>query len=184
MHHIYTTKAFVVSSAPYGEAGKLIFLFTEDFGMIAALAQGVRLNQSKLRYHLQNFNFAQVSIVRGKEVWRITGALELDHKKVERVHLKILKLLRRLLQGEEKNQRLFQIIESLYKTDIKENDDESLECLIVLRILYELGYVQATDKISDLIQDNSINQKHILYIDENKKEIIKIINNALSESQL
>src|SRR6185369_11774060 len=103
MYHIYTTPAFVVYSTSHGESGKFLLLFTKDFGMIGATAQGLRLNQSKLRYHLQDSNFSNISIVRGKEIWRVTGATHALDKKVERdnlVYLKILKLLRRLVQGE------------------------------------------------------------------------------------
>jgi recombinational DNA repair protein (RecF pathway) len=53
VHHIYTNPAFIVHSSPYGEAGKFLLLFTKDFGMIGAVAQGIRLTQSKLRYHIQ-----------------------------------------------------------------------------------------------------------------------------------
>ena len=110
MHHIYTTPAFVIHSSPHGESGKFLLLFTRDFGMIGATAQGIRLGTSKLRYHIQDFDFSSISIVRGKEVWRITGAHELEHTKNTIVHLKILKFLKRLLHGEEKNEKLFEII--------------------------------------------------------------------------
>ena len=79
MHHIYTTEAFVIHSAPQGEAGKFLLLFTKDFGMIGVMAQGIRLIKSKLRHHVQDYSYCMVSIVRGKEVWRLTGASEIKN---------------------------------------------------------------------------------------------------------
>jgi DNA repair protein RecO len=171
MHHIYTTPAFIVHSAPHGEAGKFLLLFTKDFGMIGAVAQGIRLSQSKLRYHVQDFSFCMVSIVRGKEVWRLTGAHEIEkEKKVGILHIKILKLLKRLLQGEEKNENLFGIVKKLYESEII--DEEMMECVYILKILNSLGYVPDGDL--QLIDSAK----------ENKSKIIKVINSALKESQL
>ena len=184
MHHVYTTPAFVIHSAPQGEAGKFLLLFTKDFGMIGATAQGVRLVQSKLRYHLQDFSFSNVSVVRGKEVWRITGAYELDHKKETEVHLKVLKLLKRLLHGEEKNEKLFEIIESLYRTDIEKEKNEIVECLTVLRILNSLGYISETDEIKIYLAGTSLDHELLESAAKIKVNLVKSINAALAETQL
>jgi recombinational DNA repair protein (RecF pathway) len=173
MHHIYTTPAFIVHSAPHGEAGKFLLLFTKDFGMIGAVAQGIRLSQSKLRYHIQDYSLCMVSVVRGKEVWRLTGAHEIEHnKKTGILHIKIFKLLRRLLQGEEKNEKLFEIVRELHMSETLDTDHEIQECVTILKILNSLGYVPDGDL--QLI-DNA---------EENKSKIIKVINSALKESQL
>ena len=73
MNHIYTTKAIIVKSAPVGEANKLYFLLTHDLGFIKASAQGVRLSKSKLKGHLEEFSLILLSVVKGKEIWRITS---------------------------------------------------------------------------------------------------------------
>lgn len=185
MHHIYTTPAFIVSSTPYGEAGKFLFLFTKDFGMIGTVAQGVRLLKSKLKYHIQDYSLSKVSIVRGKEVWRLTGASEVeDTIKPNTLHIKILKLLKRLLPGEEKNTELFEIIESVYKTDINDFDIIIVEYLTVLRILFVLGYIKQTEEINRYLNNNLINQVLINDLSMNKNIIIGLINKGLHESQL
>lgn len=184
MHHIYTTPAFVVHSSPHGEAGKFLLLFTRDFGMIGATAQGIRLAQSKLRYHTQDASFSNISVVRGKEMWRVTGAHELPHAIRGPIHLKILKLLKRLLHGEDKNEKLFNIIEELYNTEIKEEDYEIVECLTVLRILDTLGYVRSTSNIGVLLGGVSIDNDSISIAKENKSNIVTVINSALKLSNL
>ncbi len=184
MHHIYTTPAFVIHSSPHGESGKFILLFTRDFGMIGATAQGIRLGVSKLRYHIQDFNFSNISIVRGKEVWRITGAHELEHKKNTIVHLKILKLLKILLHGEEKNEKLFEIIEEIYKTDIEEEYLQYMEYLTVLRIVHNLGYIKEDNENSFFLANFSLDRRVLEAVKNNKSQIIKSINIALKESHL
>lgn len=184
MHHIYTTPGFIIHSTPHGEAGKFLLIFTKDFGMIGATAQGIRLAQSKLRYHIQDFSFSTVSVVRGKEMWRITGAHESENRvKPARVHLKILKLLRRLLHGEEKNEKLFEIIEELYKTEIKEEDADAVECLTVLRVLNSLGYISTKD-FGEFFDTHLITSDLIAQIKIKKPTLIQVINSALNETQL
>jgi DNA repair protein RecO len=187
VHHIYTNPAFIVHSSPYGEAGKFLLLFTKDFGMIGAVAQGIRLTQSKLRYHIQDFNLSMVSIVRGKEVWRLTGAHEIESEnedELSQLQIKILKLLKRLLHGEEKNEKLFEIVEELYKNKIKKDEEDLVECLIVLRVLNTLGYIKNTEELSIFLENKYITAELIELIKQKKMAIIDVINSALKESQL
>lgn len=169
---------------PHGEAGKFLLLFTQDFGMIGATAQGIRLQQSKLRFHVQDGDYSNISVVRGKEVWRLTGAHDLEHVKVDYLHLKILKLLRRLLHGEEKNENLFEIVEELYKDNVSEADLDSVECLTVLRILNCLGYIRSNIEIGSFLNNNQINTDLLVSFAKIKPKVINMINDALKESQL
>jgi recombinational DNA repair protein (RecF pathway) len=184
MHHVYTTKAFVIHSSPHGESGKFLLLFTKDFGMIGATAQGIRLIQSKLRYHIQDSSYSSVSVVRGKEVWRLTGAQELSGKKSNLLYLRVLKVLRRLIPGEDKNENIFSIIEELYSTDIVEGDYDTVEGITVLRILYYLGYIRDSEDVSVFLGGNSINSDLISTFNERKTRLIKIINESLKQTQL
>jgi len=184
MHHLYTTPSFIIYSSPYGESGKFLLLFTKDFGMIGATAQGIRLIQSKLRYHTQDYSFSNISIVRGKDIWRITGAEAHDSIKPSSLHIKILKLLKRLLHGEEKNEKLFDIVELLYTFSIDEKDFDIVEYLTVLRILYTLGYIRNTEKLEGFLVDCQISDEILEKVKSSKSHIIQIINSALKESQL
>ena len=74
MHHKYSTEAFILKSLHHKDADKVYVLFTENFGLIRASAQGVRLLKSKLRYHLSDFSCINISLVRGRDYWRIVGA--------------------------------------------------------------------------------------------------------------
>ncbi len=125
MHSIHTTRGFIVGSRPYADAGRVLTIFTRDFGLIYATAQGIRLEKSKLRYYTQEYSFGAYSLVRGKEFWRLTSAngesqdlrftihdLRSEHKElIARIAL----LLRRLLQGEEPHPELFDIVFECWK---------------------------------------------------------------------
>src|SRR3989338_4347951 len=74
MNPIHTTPGFIIASRPYGETGKILSIFTRDIGLVGAVAQGIRLEKSKLRYHTQDYSFGTFSFVRGRELWRLTDA--------------------------------------------------------------------------------------------------------------
>lgn len=187
-HHIYTTPGFIVHSSPQGEAGKYFLIFTRDLGMIGATAQGVRFSKSKLRYYTQDFAHSLFSVVKGKEVWRVTGAKELEEGQIreenKKLYVRILSLLRRLLPGEEKNEHLFQILENFYTyashNVLEKEKMESLEYLTVFRILNSLGYVHA----KEVFDGSDINEELLAAVKSQKETIIKEINNGLKESQL
>lgn len=72
-HLIYSTEALVLKAEDRGEGSRLFWLFTEHFGLVVAHAQGVRQAHSKLKHELQLYNLIRVSLVRGREWWRVVN---------------------------------------------------------------------------------------------------------------
>ena len=112
MYAITTTPGFVIDSRPYGDAGKIVSIFTRDLGLIMVTAQGIRLEKSKLRYFTQDFSWGVYSLVRGKEFWKLTSAAELSlqanlPQDYNALLARLAFLIRRLLQGEESHAELF-----------------------------------------------------------------------------
>ena len=191
MHHIYTTPAIIVKSSALGEANKIYFLLTEDLGFIRATAQGVRFSKSKLKGHLRDFSLINVSLVKGKEFWRITNAetesrlsLKDDLGKIS-VIKNIFSLILRLVHGEEKNENLFYAVRNLHDF-LFSNDEKHLknaEAITVLRVLHHLGYLRKnaeTEKFLDLQLSPDI----LELFEGVKKGAIKEINEALKETHL
>lgn len=194
MHHIYTTKAIIIKAFPIGEANKYYFLLTQDLGFIKASAQGVRLDKSKLKGHLQEFCLVKISLVKGKEVWRITGVETIESGNFlndinKLIAIKnIFALLLRLLHGEEKNEALFSSVESFYsfllKNKLSLNNVKNLETITALRILYHLGYFKKSFELFDYVKNNELSIELLDLFDLNKKTAILDINNALNETHL
>jgi DNA repair protein RecO (recombination protein O) len=194
MHHIYTTKAIIIKSVPIGEANKYYFLLTEDLGFVRASAQGVRLDKSKLKGHLQDFCFVKISLVKGKDIWRITSVETIERGNFlndinKLIAIKnVFNLLLRLLHGEEKNEPLFHSIESFYnfllKNKLSQDNVKNLETITVLRVLYNLGYFKKTFDLSDFVKDNELSIDILNSFDNKKKLAILDINNALNETHL
>jgi len=184
-HHIYHTEGIVLSGYNTGEANKYVAVFTRELGLVRATVQSIRKSTSKLRYSLQNYSFAKVDFVRGRDVWRITNAIPLtlfdnvlkDSTKVKLV-ARIVMLIERLCHGEEQNVILFDEVLSGFKKleKIEMNNEELLdfETMLVAKILFHLGYWKGEKGIENIVNDVLIN----------RKEIICKINEALKESHL
>ncbi|MEX0651934.1 MAG: DNA repair protein RecO [Candidatus Paceibacterota bacterium] len=196
-HHRYQTKALILGATPLGEANQFVDMFTEDLGRIKAVAQSVREERSKLRFSLQDFSLSEVSLVRGKEVWRLVGAQseqnfhhELRGKVMERdVSIRLLSLLKRLLNGEEENKELFSVVMDALSFICSHtgNDEEVLknfECLVVLRILYNLGYLAKDEHNAYALEYTQISYDVINHIAPIRSDLVKHINISLQESQL
>lgn len=194
MHNIYTTKAIIIKSISIGEANKLYFLFTEDFGLIKATAQGIRLVKSKLKGHLQDFYLSKVSFVKGKELWRITSSEVIfqnnfikDKNKIYIIK-NIFYILLRLIHGEEKSQNLYDCIEKLYlfllNNNITDENTRNIESIIVLRILNNLGYLKKTELFSDFCNNNEIDFEILKNFSQIRAKAILEINSTLKETHL
>jgi DNA repair protein RecO len=200
-HRIYTTPGFVIGSRPNGEGGKILFIFTAELGQVMALAQGIRLSKSKLRYHAQDYSLANFSLVRGKDFWRVVGAEAIINEETPAqvskststatyaLRVRMLSILSRLLQGEEKNEALFDAVNAAYEfldSSEAKNSTELAEPVIMLRILHHLGYVRVIADLGPFLADNSFSPELFEVMKQSgmKMKAIKEINTALQESHL
>ena len=143
----------------FGEAERVYNIYTEKFGMISAVAQGVRLLKSKLRYNLDLFSYGNFSLVAGKEIWRITDADEIKKISDSNSPLfpRIAGLLLRMIKGEEKNNFIWHKTKEFFLSSGSEVE-------IVAEILHNLGYMAG--------------------IPNGQREKIRAINKAIKESML
>lgn len=191
MYNIYTTESFILRSVNFGEANKYFFIFTKDFGLLKASAQGVRHLKSKLRYSLEDFSFGQISLVRGREVWRITSAerkLDLKEPKKLLILSQIFSLLLRLLHGEEKNCSLFASLKEgmtfLQKSKLTNETLANFECIMALRILSALGYLGKLGDFDQFITSPYFTSELLATMSILKSKAILEINKSLRETHL
>lgn len=204
MYQIYQTEGLILKSVDFGEANKYLFVFTKEFGLIKVAAQGLRNVKSKLRYGLQEFSIAQLSMVQGRSLWRMTNTscdknlcFSLDKERQKLIVVKhILDLLMQLLSGEEKNEELYlalrKAISFLEENNFNRKEIKSFENIIVVRILYCLGYFDKKKKMNNGIQYSfflNLDEWNKNLLDKMQEDIIKRqvifdINTSLQSSQL
>jgi len=192
MHHIYHTEGIILSSQNFGEAGKYYSIFTRDLGMVFASAQGIRKMSSKLRFILQDFSYAKIDLVKGKDFWIITSASKtnklenLQKPEFLKVFASISKLLKRLLAGEDVNEALFaDLINGLLVLEKAGTKEEmhNVEAVIVLRILHNLGYIGGDEMLKDLIVSPFAGDL-VFKVSQNRTKVLNQINKALKETHL
>lgn len=149
MRHKYETRGIVLSRSPLGEANAFVTLLTPDLGLVRVRAQGIRKPGAKLAAALATFAESSLVLVRGREGWRLAGAV-LEENWFRRLHnaparqraSRISGLLLRLVVGEANDPALFPVfigfLESL--SELPENMHEAAEILAALRILAALGF--------------------------------------------
>ncbi len=194
MHHIHHTHGFIISSRNTGEANKMLTIYTKEMGLVRVAAQGIRLAKSKLRFSLQEYSYLKVDLVRGRDIWRVTSATTISsfpYARANRQSLlfvaRISKLLERLCDGEEANEKIFDdFIQALYildDTNISTQSREALELHLVLRIMNDLGYIGESEALSEYLTSGFDSSKAEALLRE-RRSIITHINKALHESQL
>ncbi len=192
-YHIYTTEGIILKRTTFGEANLMLYILTQDLGLIIASARSARVSASKLRPALQEYTRVTVSCVKGKGGWKVTNVAHIKNyyfdspKYTHKVLAQVVSLLIKMMPGESVNKNIFDLVDSAFSElkNINNDDLESFETVVVLRILFELGYV-ARDGQTEKILENSKNWNKdiILDVTNNRRGIVSVINNALKESQL
>jgi DNA repair protein RecO (recombination protein O) len=187
-HRHYETEGLIIGSRNLGEANRLYQILTADFGLIKVLAQGVRHDRSKLRYHLENYSFNRFFLVRGREFWRLVGVeglnLSIQRKESLVFFKKISLVLQRLIQGEDPRLLIYRDLKQAYlllkspDVDFNREDILNLEVFILARLLTRLGYFAWPLDFEDFSWAEIRNLK------DQKLLLIKQINQALEATQL
>ena len=143
----YGAEAIVLARSPLAEASALLYLLTHEFGLVKVRAQGVRKPGAKLAGAVQTFNESEVILVRGKEGWRLSGAVlaknwfeTLSAPSRSRAG-RIARLFLRLVHGESHDTASFYIFRGLLEAlpSLTEEAADAAETLAALRILHALG---------------------------------------------
>jgi DNA repair protein RecO (recombination protein O) len=194
-YNLYSTEAIVLAYENKGEANRIVTLLTEEFGLIRAMVQSVREVRSKQRFGLQIFTLVQVNLIQGKEFWRLAGVEpkeNLGMRLAENMHayaivVRASSLIRRLVQGQEKNEELFAEIRHALRFLIQQSLDQEtsqyFETLLILRILYHLGYWSNINEAPWLV-DAELSQEVLEQTAVNHTNLIERINTSLQETQL
>lgn len=192
-YHIYTTNGIILKRTIIGEANAYFHILTEDLGLIVSLAQAVRKTSSKLKFTLQEYTFASISVVKSKNGWKITNSVsknnffyDCDQAKRD-ILARICSVILKMIPGESPHPEIFHTTLSGFEFLVSEKNVHisDFECLAVLRVLYHLGYVILDHNTEDFLKNTNVWSADLLQkTSENKTKIVSLINKGLKESQL
>ena len=179
-----------MGSSESGEADRSLLLFTRDFGLVRARAASLRSERSKMRYALQDYCHADVSLVRGKAGWRAAGATAIMYATGDtrgmQAFARISELVVRLVHGEEVNEYLYQALVEAHGALMVEKCEAfgMIEIICVARLLYSLGYISNEALSSALFTHTAYTGESLLEAETMRDKLIFSINRAISETQL
>ncbi|HEX8993937.1 MAG TPA: recombination protein O N-terminal domain-containing protein [Candidatus Paceibacterota bacterium] len=199
-HPLIITEGIVLEKRRVGEANTLATVLTRDRGLIRGKAQSTRVMRSKLRYTLEPLSVARFSLVRGAYEWKIVNSY--PHALTEGNPLerfagsprygrsaigKIVQLLTRLIHGEEALPALYEDVVSgimLLLRARTHEDVDAIESVLVLRILYHLGYMPRTPELAPFFEDGALTEDHCARAALSRSALIRSINESLAATGL
>lgn len=191
---IHHTPGIVIGIANRDEANRVVTIFTRELGLIRAQAQGIRKQESKLRFSTQQLSFVHCDVVLGKELWRLIGVESLSvgtelllYPELWNAWNRCATLLARLLPFDEVNEELYEAVYDAYQFSLIHSatiEPLSFEHFLVLRILAHLGYWSVGDD-----EERELLYKPLTKELFDKKQTFLVsytqaINNALRASDL
>jgi DNA repair protein RecO (recombination protein O) len=110
-------QAIVLRHSDWGEADRLLWLFTLEMGKLNSLAKGVRRLRSRKAGHLEPFTLVNLLVARGRDMWIITQAEMVEYYLPLREDLVrigyaayVVELLDRFTYEEGENRPLFHLL--------------------------------------------------------------------------
>ena len=90
--HSYTSEGIVLARRNYGEADRILSVYSKDHGRIALMAKGIRRPKSRKRGHVEVFSHVKFQSISGRGIDLMTEAEIVDDFKEIRKSLKKVSL--------------------------------------------------------------------------------------------
>lgn len=143
----YRTRGIIIKRKNFGEADRLLTIYTEKRGKITAIARGSRRVLSKLAGHLELFYLSDLIFVEGKNIDTITGAqiievfpiLRKNLIKTNRAHY-LAELIDQLIKENEPSREIFNLLKQALRYLDRFGRGDLLLPYFELRLLSLLGH--------------------------------------------
>jgi recombinational DNA repair protein (RecF pathway) len=136
----YVTRCLVIESYDQGEHDRAYKVFTREFGMLMCQAKSIRKLESKLRAHMLPRSVSLITLVQGREVWRLVGAEQEENFPLY-VH-EVSTLLKRFVRGEGSQKILYDRVIG-FMASAHRYEEQMARLLLYYIVLVELGYADA-----------------------------------------
>lgn len=146
--------AIIIGRRNYGEADRILTIFTENQGKIVVRAKGVRLSKSKRRGHIELFNTIKAQIIESRG-FPVLAQTELiadrssikSNIKLLRIAYHLAELISRLTPDNEKHGEVFDLLNRAFSSiSLKTWSKEAyLSEKFEEKLLHLLGYGAPSD---------------------------------------
>ena len=140
----------------FGEADRILVLYTKNFGRVSFIAKGVRRPKSRKRGHVEVFNLVKFQAITGRGIDLMTEAEVIDDFKEVRRSLKKISLayyfsevIGRITHEQEPNIELFNLILKYLNSLKTAVELKKLREDFILELLILTGYWPYGKKLED-----------------------------------
>lgn len=176
------TEGIVLKEIPLGENGKVLTIFTKEYGKISVAAKGVKKPGSSLVQLAQLFAYSELELYKGNSsLYTLTGGkliepfcgLSEDYDRISaagKMAVLLLKVIQENLPDEE-TLRLF--LNSLYFINTGKRVPEFVKIIFMLKILQIQGVAPEIEEITYMWNKNfepgTLKALEHIFISENKE---------------
>jgi DNA repair protein RecO (recombination protein O) len=143
----FRTEAVVLRHNDWGEADRMLWLFTRELGKVRAIAKGARKMRSRKAGHLEPFTRVNLLLARGRDLLIVTQAETIDpflplREDLVRIGYAayVIELLDRFTYDEGENRSLYNLLTETLARVEKETDPALAVRFYEIRLLDLLGY--------------------------------------------
>lgn len=179
MHRVYKATGIIIKRINYGEADKIVTIFTKEYGKIQSLAKGIRKIHSKKASQLELFSYVKVNLTKGKFLDIVTEveAQELFPKIRSNLRnivyaYELIEIIDQLCPEQEVHKKIFDLsLETLRTLDGGKHKDIALLLeKFTLQVIWELGFLpydrvltgNSLDRFLESIVERSIKSKKLI----------------------
>ncbi len=150
---VYKSKGIVLRSIRYGEADRILDLYTSDAGLVSGIAKGIRRTRSRFGGRLEPLSCVDFMAYRGRNLDTITQAEVLRSFHGVRENLARFEIagdmvgsVRALSGGDEADRRVFNLLyHALDALESRESDFRAVEAAFSLKLAILAGYAPQLD---------------------------------------
>jgi len=146
----YSTEAVILSRRNYGEADRLLTIFSKHYGKLRVVAKGIRRTTSRKKGSLELFNYSRMLLIKGKnmdliadtEIKNDFSAWRKDLKRVG-VAYHLSEVVERLTPEGQELEDVFNLLVLAFEKLDKMKYEQLVEFVyrFKIRVLEELGFL-------------------------------------------
>lgn len=199
----FRTLGIILSQKNFGEADKLLSIYTKDQGKISCIAKGARRPRSRKSGHIELGNWCKIFVANGKnidllteaEVKKAYGLQNLSPEKANKIY-HILEIVNLMTPANQKNYQIYSLLLKFLNEIEKSENFNLISIVFKIKILSLLGYF-STGNIKNLktkeflskLEKEDLNSliKSVSLSDKNYLKLLTFLDSmieALSERKL
>jgi len=146
----FRTEGVILAKKNFGEADRILTIYTRDHGKITALAKGVRRPKSRKSGHVELGNWCKIFVAKGKNLDLLTevelkkafGVENFSQEKANKIY-HLLELVNQLTAEKQKNPSVFILLVNFLKKISKDEDFNLISVSFKVKLLSNLGFFSA-----------------------------------------